>query len=45
LEPETLENRSRALKTHIIALNPIKPWTTKSAHWVGRWRHPKNEPP
>jgi len=35
LEPETLESRSRALKTRIIAQNEIKPRATKSAAWVG----------
>jgi len=20
-------------------------WATKSAHWIGRWRHPKNAKP
>jgi len=39
LAPETLESRSMALKTHIIANFPIKLWATKWAHWIGRWGH------
>jgi len=32
LDPEMLESRSKALKTCIIAYDPIKFWATKLAH-------------
>jgi len=34
-EPEALETYSRALKTHILAYNPIKLWATILACWIG----------
>jgi len=41
-EPETLETQSRALKTRIIAWNPIKLWATISARRIGWWSHQNN---
>jgi len=42
LDPEMLESRSRTPKAHFGAQNPKKFWAKKSAHWINRWHHPKN---